>query len=57
MIMKVGDLVKVSINWKEEVGVIVDFDSERDPVIQVDDGCIVDYRENVKVLDEKRQYL
>lgn len=57
MIMKVGDLVEVSINWKEEIGVIVDFDSERDPVVQVDDGCIVDYRENVRVINEKRQYL
>ena len=57
MIMKVGDLVEVSIDWRDEIGVIVDFDSEKDPVIKVDDGCIVDYRENVRVLNEKRQYL
>jgi len=57
MIMKVGDLVEVSIDWRDEIGVIVGFDSEKDPVIKVDDGCIVDYRENVRVLNEKRQYL
>ena len=57
MIMKIGDLVEVCINSREEVGVIVAFDSEKDPVVQVDDGCIVDYRKNVKVLNEKRRYI
>jgi hypothetical protein len=57
MIMKIGDLVEVCINSREEVGVIIAFDSEKDPVVQVDDGCIVDYRKNVRVLNEERRYI
>ena len=55
--MKVGDLVKCKTNWREpaNIGVIIRFDEEGDPVIADNKGIVAAHWPNkVEVISESR---